>query len=327
MEQGWARRHEFVELDTATLTALVQPIFPGQWVVSASLLTEGLANTNYKLRVSGQDEDYVLRLYTRERSACQKEWDIYRLVHDRIPVPEMLHADPDGHAFGRPYSICRWVEGVKLATLLAEGDLTAIGQAAYATGATLAQIHSYAFPMAGFFGPGLTVAQPLGPLAESYLGYLADRLLVGQAGQRLGPELTRKLWQFSGRNAHVLDGRTKHSVLGHADYKGTNLLLKPTAAGWRMAAVLDREFAFAGDPLFDVGILFRYDASFPALFESGFVAGYREQGGSLPDDWRRLARLLDLVNLCEFLNTADRSGRLVTDVTDLIVATLAGRES
>ena len=38
------------------------------------------------------------------------------------------------------------------------------------------------------------------------------------------------------------------------------------------------------------------------IFESEFIHGYREQGGILPPEWKKLAKLVDLLSLCEFLN-------------------------
>jgi len=44
--------------------------------------------------------------------------------------------------------------------------------------------------------------------------------------------------------------------------------------------------------------------------------------GELPAAWRRIAMLLDLVNLCEFLNALGQGGTRVDDVTRLIRATI-----
>ncbi|MEZ6184692.1 MAG: hypothetical protein R3F62_06735 [Planctomycetota bacterium] len=68
-----------------------------------------------------------------------------------------------------------------------------------------------------------------------------------------------------------------------------------------LQACLQREeFALAYTPLGDMGQLLRHPT--PDGFEAGFVAGYREAGGSLPEGWRTTARLPDLANLLGFLD-------------------------
>jgi hypothetical protein len=43
----------------------------------AELLTAGLCNTNYKIKVADLADTFVLRLYIRDRNACQKDYDIF----------------------------------------------------------------------------------------------------------------------------------------------------------------------------------------------------------------------------------------------------------
>jgi Phosphotransferase enzyme family len=102
------------------------------------------------------------------------------------------------------------------------------------------------------------------------------------------------------------------------------LLRRHSPYGWEMAAVLDWEFAMAGNPLFDLSILLRYADSLSPAFEQGVVASYRSAGGGLPRQWKRVIKLLDLLNLCEFLCGQSPRGAMIADVTRLIQATIAG---
>ncbi len=122
MKDNWERSHPFVRLDLPTLTDLARPILPGRAVVHADLLTAGLANTNYKVLVSGYDTPFVIRVYTRDFAACRKEVDIYNLIHDRVPLPDILYADVDGRRYERPYAVTSWVDGVMLDRALAHGS-------------------------------------------------------------------------------------------------------------------------------------------------------------------------------------------------------------
>jgi aminoglycoside phosphotransferase (APT) family kinase protein len=329
MQEGWERRHAPVALDAASIAVLLQPAFPGHSVLTAELLSGGLANTNYKVTLDSSDEPVVLRLFTRDPAACQTEVDIAHLVAARMPMPAILYADPTGERSGRPYLIARWIDGTKLDALLARGDEVAIASAAHAVGATLAGLTAFPFARPGFFGPGLTIAQPLAPSVDSVPAYVDEALCAGAAGARLGPELTLALQRLLRDNAVLLAAADTQTILVHGDYKAQNLLVRRAGAGtdWNVAAVLDWEFAFAGSPLFDVAICLRYGDLLSPAFTTAFAAGYRAHGGILPPDWRRIIRLLDLVNLCGFLDAPDARGPMIAEVTALLRATVAGWQS
>jgi aminoglycoside phosphotransferase (APT) family kinase protein len=322
MQENWQRRHAFVSLDTATITHLLQPAFPGQRLVSAEVMSGGLINTNYKIHVSGLAEPYVLRIYMRDHAACQKERDIFQLIHSRVPVPEIIYADTDGLRYVQPYAITTWVEGITLQALLNRGNLQEMSEAAYAVGSVLATISSYTFEQAGFFGQGIVVAQPMLGIAD----YIKARL-DAQAGQRLGPTLTERVWQLVTDNAVRLKEIEGAASLVHSDFQAANILVKQEAGAWTVAAVLDWEWAHSGTTLFDIAILLRHYKQQPTLFEPRFIEGFVRQGGRLPYAWKKLTKLLDLVNLCEFLNGPDSRGTMADDVTNIILDTVENWES
>jgi aminoglycoside phosphotransferase (APT) family kinase protein len=218
--------------------------------------------------------------------------------------------------------VTRWVEGTKLDRLLASGDVATISAAAVAVGETLAALTSFGFPESGFFGPGLAVIRPLGTARESVIAYVQSCLFERDAGRRLGEDLTGQVWKLLREHAALLDEADGPANLVHGDYKAQNILLRQDPHGsWSMAAVLDWEFAMAGSSLFDLSILLRYADTLPPAFEQGIVAGYRAAGAKLPQHWKRLIKLLDLVNLCEFLCSPDPRAAMVSDVTSLVQAT------
>jgi hypothetical protein len=45
-----------------------------------------------------------------------------------------------------------------------------------------------------------------------------------------------------------------------------------------------------------------------------------EDGGTLPDDWRRLAQLVDLVALCESLTHGQLADAIVAELVELVSA-------
>jgi len=89
--------------------------------------------------------------------------------------------------------------------------------------------------------------------------------------------------------------------LVHSDYNGKNLIAVGAGGRWSISAVLDWEFAFSGSPLTDIGNMLRFRGELPAGFADGFIAGYRDGGGELPEGWREISEALDLYALADFL--------------------------
>lgn len=323
-QHGWERRFPHVELDAATLAAMLQPALPGHAIAEAEPLSGGLANTNYRVRLAGMQGPVVLRVYTRNPAACRCEVDLHRLVCERVPVADVLYADCEGTVCGRPYMVTRWVEGAKLDALLAEvEDAAEVGSMAVAVGETLARIGAFTFARAGFFGPGLEIAAPLGRPREALPPYVEDALFQRGAADHLGEALAGRVWRLVREHAALLDAIDPTPRLVHADYKAQNLLMRhDTAGGWAVAAVLDWEFALTWTPLLDLAILLRYAERLPTSFAAGVAAGYTREGGVLPPQWRRILKLLDLMNLCEFLARPDPGARMAEDVRALLAATV-----
>jgi Ser/Thr protein kinase RdoA (MazF antagonist) len=322
MQEGWERIHAAVDLSLETLSELVAPVFAPRTVVKAELLSGGLANTNYKVSVSGLREPFVVRVYTRDPTACAREVDIYLRVRAVVPVPTLLFVDTEGRQAGYPYTLASYVEGAPMTQILASGASERIGQAGYAAGWTLALLGQFTFPEPGEFGPELVIAKPRPGGAHAYLAYLEPLLTVGRARARLGETLDDRIWAFAREHATLLDAVADEAKLLHADYKATNLLLREEEGQLAMAAVLDWEFACAGAQIFDMGILLRHDRELDPAFAREFARGFTEAGGALPGGWRRMARLADFVNLVTFLDAPEERSALFADVTQLLVQTL-----
>jgi len=62
--------------------------------------------------------------------------------------------------------------------------------------------------------------------AKGYLAYLSSCLFPGKAERWLGTELTARLWTLVTENAHLLQATAGSRSLVHADYGGSNLLVR-----------------------------------------------------------------------------------------------------
>src|SRR5690606_25884926 len=121
---------------------------------------------------------------------------------------------------------------------------------------------------------------------------------------RLGVRLRDELWRGVERTSPLLTAIDDRYCLVHGDYKRSNLLMRASGSGCKVAAVLDWEFAFAGPAIVDVGLFLRAGRALPDGFREAFVSCYRDAGGELPVNWLPLSRLVDLTSQMTFLNDA-----------------------
>lgn len=320
MQQGWERRVPLIDLSRERAEALLRPVFPGSRVAMLIPLSGGLRNTLYRVEVEGRAAPVVLRLFTADPSACAREAALARLLDGEIPLPELLYADSRADP---PYAIIAWCDGLPFTELIARGDREAIGSAARSAGSILASIQRHTFSGSGELGPDLTIVAPLpggGAGFAEFIGQMAQR---PRTRRRLGEELVHGVRRLVRQRRGALEDEQHAPVLMHADYKPENLLLRDKGDGWRVAAVLDWEFACSASRLFDPGLFLRRAHLLPPAYGDGFAAAFAADSGPLPSDWRERARLHDFVNLLDFLDLPDERPVLFSDVRALVAESIA----
>ena len=286
--------------------------FPNSEIARTEILSGGLINTNIKIEFSSQPP-VVLRFYRGDAAVCLKESAVLRLVRSTVPVPEVIHVEPNGIDGSAPFTIMEFVNGVTFQQLKRTKDTEAIHQAAASAGETLARIGKYQFPKPGRLqvDNDLTV----GPQYMEVPRLLDSFLQSTNLQQRIDVSLQHKLHDFIWSWADQLRAFDNDRHLVHCDFGNRNILIDRINGRWQVAAVLDWEFALSGMPLLDIGHFLRYESQDMPLREPYFSRAFVESGGFLPDDWRRLSMVLDLTGLIECL-THDR---LPNDVADEIL--------
>jgi len=322
VESRWVRPEPRRTLPARVLQQIVDTALPRRRCVDVQPLGDGLRNANFKLQLQSPSEFVVLRIYEHDTSLCRKEVDLLNLIGRSVPVPELIHAEPDGLDELPPFVVLRYVEGITFRELKRSGDAVAISEAAYIAGRTLALIGRITFEKSGWIGPGPQVSRPLMEGANPAPRF-ADCCLASSNLQRRMPadlrDRTRALvWSYASEMASL----ESESRLVHGDFGKRNLLVRCVAGKWTVAAVLDWEFAFSGSPLADIGHFLRYECVSRPVVEPHFSQGYLSAGGKLPDGWRRLARVIDLISLCESLTHDDLPGDVTEELLDLVRATV-----
>ena len=300
----------------------ISTAFPDSTIATAQVLTGGLINTNIKIEFSSHKSPVVLRLYKGDAAVCLKETAILHLVRETIPVPAVFHVEPYGVGSSGPFCILEFVNGKTFQQLKRSNDLPAINQAAASVGEILARIGTYQFSKPGRLENDLTVGDAYveGP---DPVPHLTDLFLQSEHLQRrLDSSFQRKLHDFIWSWAVPLRTLDHDRHLVHSDFGNRNILVDCMNGRWQVTAVLDWEFAFSGSPLLDVGHFLRYETRHTPLREPHFSRAFVESGGSLPDDWRRLAQVVDLTGLVECLTHDRLPDDVVSEILQLINSTL-----
>jgi aminoglycoside phosphotransferase (APT) family kinase protein len=188
-------------------------------------------------------------------------------------------------------------------------------------GAVLAGIHNVTFAKGGYLDGQLNVVA-FPPGIGGRLPELLETLLGERGKERLGPELTQALMAFAQREPNLGAQWPGPPSLTHADFGGSNILVRVDKRGARVAAVIDWEFAFSGSPMMDLGNLLRPPLGELPGFEEAVARGYRDAGGVLPHDWRRLTLYNGLADWASFLGRPVINDALLDDAKRMISRTL-----
>jgi aminoglycoside phosphotransferase (APT) family kinase protein len=271
---------------------------PGRRVVAAHPLTGGYSNENIQVIVEGGGA-YVLRRYLRSNS-CAVETALAGRLAGIVPVPPIVAADPDGRSAGEPVLLSVFMPGEQVGSVLPRLSPDEAADLGHSTGAALAAIGTVTFPAPGFLSGGMLEPGPPGLDPTTGLPEFVERCLAqGNTDGHLTPAELDALRRFADRATPALAAVRGAHRLVHADFNPKNMLAERRDGRWRLTAVLDWEYAFSSSPLFDVGNLLRHER--PAGFADGFLAGFRDGGGDLPPDWRRISQALDLYALADLL--------------------------
>jgi len=322
----WIRSEPRRVLDPDVLERMVRTAFPGARVAEAQPLAQGLRNTNIRVRLDRPPGWIVLRIYEHDASLCQKEVDLIRLAGRFVPVAEVIHAEPRGWEGLPPFALVRYVEAITFLELKRHGDLHAIAEAAGSVGETLAALGRIAFEKPGWIAPGPSVTAPLLEGPDPMPRFVDLCLASANFQRRVAADLCERIqalvWAWAPRLARL----DEDPRLVHCDFSRRNLLVRPDGGRWSVAAVLDWEFAVSGPPLIDVANFLRYERLAQPLAEPHFTNGYRRAGGSLPENWREFARMVDLTALCDSLTRDQLPDDVERELVELVRATVEARD-
>lgn len=300
-----------IHLDSQQLLALIRRAFPDCYRLDDyHILSGGALNTTYQFRI-GNDE-FVLRLYARDRAHCKMEKEIHALIDGKVSTPKLIYADENHQLV--PYAIFEFIQGKHL-TEVSQDDKQLLS---YELGSVLASIHGFKFQQAGLFGDGVVISKPFKMGSSPYFEEAFSVLSHGKyVRERLGNQLADNMLTFMQKNKEFFPTVKNNICLTHSDFKPVNLLCHAD----KKVFVLDWEFAHAGIGILDFAILLRHRDQFPLDLNS-LKLGYTSSGGILPDEWFRSALITDFVNITQLLDLPPERPKLFFQLKNTVQATI-----
>ena len=319
------RRNKYFKPEKTVIEGLIVDYLPATTVSSIELIHSGLANSNYRVTLTNGVK-VILRFHTREAKISAKEWNLTTLLKHETLVPKILLHDNTCQKTEIPYSIVAFHEGILFSELLARDDAIEFGKPIFAElGRFIAHLNnSYRFVKPGSLDDVLHVStlkvanKTLSTVTNFILSCLENKYLQS----RLNHETIDCLRESVIKNDHYIMPTNDDSFLVHADLKPENILVKPVAKGYTLSAILDWEFCYSGSYYGDFGSLFRETAYAKNEFQLSFAQGYESIRPGLNKEWRKISKLIDLINLCDFLTSANDRPQLFDKCRRYIQETL-----
>jgi len=278
---------------------------------SYEILSGGALNTTFK--ICFDEEWFVLRFYVRDPKLASIEKCLYEQIEGLVPVPKKLYTSRDDQSI--PFALFNFCEKDHVYDALEVHQ----DPLSYDLGAALAKIHAIHFSEAGLFDRDLKIGTLFEKGSRPYFEHCFSILTPTHlAWKRLGEERAKALLKFIEENREYFPVMGNGGCLVHSDFKPVNLLWSEKDG----LTVLDWEFAHSGHGLMDFGILLRHYQTFPFSLEK-LEQGYLENGGVLPEDWIRKARITDTINLIQLLNTPLERPQLFQSLLESIDLTMS----
>ncbi|KAA3602163.1 MAG: aminoglycoside phosphotransferase family protein [Calditrichaeota bacterium] len=316
LDTHWERRTKHSFLTQEEIQNLFKIAGFKKTVFSSEVITNGLANTNYKVVLENFAKPFFLRIWTRDSNACQKEFLLNeKLAKFKVPVPKIYFTDWGKSKVDFCWGIYEWVEGVQMTQALlnsTEKQIEKYFQEAVKIHNSFSKI---TFEKSGFFNNGLEII----PFEKGFaLEFFGELLGNPQIRNLLGKADFEKLVKFIEENRSKFSKLETENHLIHADFKSSNFLVNPKTQ--EITGLVDWEFAFCSSPIFDLGMLLRFENELGSSVKKS-VENFSEL--DLEEDWYETAKLFDLMNLLDFM-TRDlvEFKNVVEHCTELVKVTL-----
>jgi len=312
MEYEWERKFPFLEIDNTGVSKLFEGILEARNIINVIPINEGCRTTNYIIETNDSQRKYILKIFFPTEQNYKKEFKLLAKLKENknMPVPKIYKISNHEIVQNKEYAIYEYIEGKTIGQAISEGYVLEENFVREVAD-SLAKIHSYKFDTTGFLDGNLNIREELPPLISWYESFMGNR-----ARNRLGKSIIEKINSIVIENRKILTELDQDIRLVHGDFQGTNILIKDGKLG----GILDWEFAMAGHPLSDIGQFFRYEECFNENLVQVFGDEYNKNSSyKLIDDWYKISKLRDLVNLIELIDSQEDMPNKYANIKIIII--------
>ncbi len=315
MDSKWERVQPYFNINNSLAEKMMSYIKPHEKVKKTSLIKKGLRNSNYC--IDYDDNKFLLRIYGTGDDWWEKERAVFDHIKGRVNVPELLYFNDELNIIDKPYAVFEYITGPALdeyfqQKVYNENVISEIGK-------SLAMVHETPYNEVGFFDDNLNVATKLPSLELWY-----DMFLKDNTAKKLEKKLTEDVRNYIKRNNENIRRIEEKIAFVHNDFRPINIIIDKDERPY----FIDWEGAMAGHILGDIGQFLRIEEQVNMKNEKIFINNYNYHSkNKLPDDYKELVKLRDLVNLVQMLNSEYDLYNKDRDLIELIRNTCYERNS
>ncbi len=284
--------------------------------IHSKKLSGGFQNANFLVE-DARGKKHVFRFYSEAGNVAQREADILRFLQTKkVNTPEVRDLF---EIKGRRVAVLSFIEGELFQNHLGNHS---VGLALFqSVGAEIAKIHSIEFSHPGFIGPGVLIGSEYENCAQ-FMRQFIERVIGSLRDERLPSDLRARTLRLIEKEWHLVLETEPTRQLVHCDFNPKNILV--SAQQKTVTGLLDWEFCLSGNGYLDLGNFFRFATDYPDGAEESFAQGYLSIRGELHPRWRDIGKLLDLANMCSFLERPENYPETFRTARWVIEETLTG---
>jgi aminoglycoside phosphotransferase (APT) family kinase protein len=318
----WERRANKIDISLLEISALTNKAINKSNITNIKIINSGLSNTNYVIEFEDSLK-LILRIYQRDSNACLKEYNLSNLLQNNDLVPKVLYCDNSKSLLPYTYNLVEYRNGITLSNYMHQynrlNDLKVIYEE---LGKFIKEIRNYKFNQIGPLDQQLEI-ETLHYKDKSnnlYADFILDCLLKENVKKKLGEENCKIVVNTIHENISLFPNTLNEKHLVHGDFKPDNILVDLQDNNLILSAIIDWEFAFSGSSLFDMATLFRNENEITSNLKKEFMRGYLGKDSVIDLNWNKQIKLLDLLNLCDLLDSSNDRKQLTNDVKSVILS-------
>lgn len=312
------RIFDFQHVDLVTIQKLFSIFVKDEHVEEFSRINSGMSTSNYIVKLSGQTQKYVLRIYPIENDHCKLEVAAYKYAATRVNVPTIYHVNHSQNVIPNSYLIMEYIEGETLTNfILSQKDYPL--ELVRKIGSGLSRLHNVEYSSMGLLNEYLDIYKTLDSLKVQYISLLDD-----YAGKHIQPNTRNRLLTFLQDNSDFLKTIESKYVFSHGDFNYSNIIISSSLEPY----FIDMEYCFSVPIFYDIGKFFRsknpdVQKYVTTSIKAAFKEGYNMKSTiELPDNWYILAKFTDISAMLHMINKPSIPDGWGEDIDDEIIATL-----